>query len=216
MVSRARTTSESATAGSYPNKLGRVVLTAAEQVMGLNGLKTILTQARLQHLYAAYPANNHAREFSFEDMGRLLRALDEMYGRRTGRRLARRIGRRCFALGTTDLPLVLLLARVTFRLLPLETRLRVGLEVAARVMGRYTGHPVRLRENEEHYYWVTENCGFCWLRSCSSPCCDVLVGLVEEAVSWIARGGDFSVEETTCVALGDSSCTIQIGKQPLN
>ena len=214
MPDRAPRTSHTKETDSYPNKLGRAILTASEEVLGRNGLKAVLAHARLQHRYEAYPPNNFALEFSFDETGLLLRALDEMYGRRTGRRLARRIGQRCFALGTKDVRLVLFLSRVAFRLLPLETRLRVGLEVASRVLGRLTGHPVHVSENADHYHWTTQQCGFCWKRNHSSPCCDLVVGLLEEAVSWIGRGSGFPVRETACIAAGHGACTIEIGKQP--
>jgi hypothetical protein len=216
MPDSAQRTSDTKDGYSYPNKLGRAILTASEEVLGRNGLKAVLAQARLQHRFDAYPPNNFAREFSFEETGRLLRALDEMYGRRKGRSLARRIGQHCFAIGTRDVRFVLFLTRVAFRLLPLETRLRVGLEVTSRVVGRFTGHPVRLSENNSHYYWTTTECGFSWQRNRGSPCCDIVVGLLEETVSWIGRGTGFSVRETACIAAGHGVCTIEIGKQPLD
>jgi hypothetical protein len=213
MPDRAPGTTETKADHSYPNRMGRAILIASEDVLGRNGLRAVLAQARLHRFGEAYPPNNSAREFSFEETGRLLQGLDELYGRRTGRRLARRIGQRCFAIGARDLRLVLLLSRLAFRLLPPETRMRVGLEVASRVVGRFTGCPVRLRENRNDYYWTTQECGFSWKRRCASPCCDLVVGLLQATVNWISGENDYSVREAACIAAGDPACTIEIGRR---
>jgi hypothetical protein len=216
MPDRAAAAGETRPADSYPNKLGRIILMASEEVLGRNGLKAILAQARLQHLYDSYPPNNLAQEFSFDQAGSLFQALDEMYGRRTGRRLARRIGQRCFAIGLRQMHLVHFLSRVAFRLLPPETRMRVALEVGSRVVGKLTGHPVRLRENDGHYYCSTRKCGFCRKRRCGSPCCDVVAGILQETVGWIDTGSDFSVRETTCIGAGQPVCTFEIAERSVD
>jgi len=42
------------------------------------------------------------------------------------------------------------------------------------------------------------------------------VSLLQESLYWLSRGKVFNVEETTCVAKGDESCTIVIDKIPLS
>ena len=78
------------------------MLLAMEEVMGRNGVNAVLNLARLQHLIEKYPPNDFAKEFSFDELGQLLQALDEMYGPRGGRGLARRAGQACFKFGVTD------------------------------------------------------------------------------------------------------------------
>ena len=64
----------------FPNKMGRIILLAVEDVMGRNGVNAVLNLARLQHRIGNYPPNNFAKEFAFDELGQLLQALDEMYG----------------------------------------------------------------------------------------------------------------------------------------
>ena len=64
----------------YPNKMGRIILLAMEEVMGRNGVNAVLNLAKLKHLVNNYPPNNFDRQFLFEDLGAIQQALDEFFG----------------------------------------------------------------------------------------------------------------------------------------
>jgi hypothetical protein len=198
-----------------PNKMGRIVLLAMEEVMGRNGVNAVLNLARLQHLVGDYPPNDFVKAFSFDELGRLLQALDEMYGPRGGRGLALRAGRACFKFGIKDFGPVLGIADLVFRVLPLGMKLKVGFEVLVQTFNKFTDHLVRLEEDKQYYYWIMERCGTCQGRKSASPCCHLAVGVLEEGLYWISGGENFYVEEISCIAAGDHTCTIMIGKRPL-
>jgi hypothetical protein len=200
----------------FPNKMGRIILLSIEDVMGRNGVNAILNLARLQRHIENYPPNNFDKEFPFENVGQLLQALDEMYGPRGGRGLALRAGRSCLKLGINDFGPMLGVADLTFRVLPLGMKLKVGFEVLAQLFNRFSDHLVRLGEDEQYYYWIMARCGTCWGRTCDSPCCHLAVGILEEAVYWVSGGKNFYVEEVSCIAAGDQECTILISKRPLD
>jgi hypothetical protein len=201
---------------SLPNKMGRIVLLALEEVMGHNGVNAVLNLARLQNRIGDYPPNNFVKDFGFDELGQLLQALDEMYGPRGGRGLARRAGQACFKLGIIDFGPMLGIADLTFRILPMGMRLKVGFEVLAQVLNKYTDNVVQLREGEKHFHWVMDRCGVCWGRTSSSPCCHLAVGVLEEGLYWVSGGKSFYIEEVSCVAAGDHSCSFLIGKHPLD
>ena len=184
--------------------------------MGANGLNAVLNLARLQNRIDNYPPNDFDRGFSFEELGQLLQALDEMYGPRGGRGLALRAGRACFKFGITDFGPMLGVADITFRLLPLGMWLRIGFEVLAQMINKFTDHVVSLKEDEQYYHWIMERCGACWGRRSDAPCCHLAVGILEEVLYWISGGKSFYVEEISCIAAGDDVCTIITGKQPLD
>jgi predicted hydrocarbon binding protein len=110
---------------------------------------------------------------------------------------------------------VLGIADVAFRLLPLRIRLKVGFEVLAHISRQFSDHRVTVEEDERHFRWVAEPCGVCWGRSSEAPCCHLSVGLLEEALYWFSGSEDFYIEEVSCVASGDPTCTILVGKRPL-
>lgn len=201
---------------AFPNKMGRIVLLALEEVMGRTGVNALLNQANLRHLHGNYPPNNFDLGFSFGESSRLLGSLDEMYGPRGGRGLALRAGQACFRLGVKDFGPILGIADVAFRMMPLTMRLKVGFEVLAEVLNRFSDHKVSLVEEDERFLWVTERCGICWQRTSSSPCCHLAVGILQEALYWLSGGRNFEVEEIACIAAGGSTCTVEVKRQPLS
>jgi predicted hydrocarbon binding protein len=201
---------------AFPNKMGRIMLLAMEEVMGRNGVNAVLNLARLQHRIGDYPPNNFDKNFAFNEVGQLLQALDEMYGPRGGRGLARRAGHACFKFGIKDFGPMLGIADLTFRVLPLGMKLRVGFEVLAQTFNKFTDHLVRLGEDEQYFQWIIERCGTCWGRQTTSPCCHLALGILEEGLYWVSGGKNFYVEEIACIAMGDPACTILINKRPLD
>jgi len=215
MTEAAIAQTEEATEFLFPNKMGRIVLLGFEEVMGRNGVNAILNLARLQHRIGNYPPNNFDKGFTFDELGQLLQALDEMYGPRSGRRLARRVGQACFKLGITDFGPMLGIADVVFRVLPLGMKLKVGFEVLAQTLNKFTDQAVRLEEDDQYFYWIMDRCAMCWGRQCDGPSCHMAVGILEEGVYWVSGGKRFYVEEVSCIAAGSEACTILVGKHPL-
>jgi predicted hydrocarbon binding protein len=200
----------------FANKMGRIFYLALEEVAAGEALSGILNAARLPHRLDHYPPNNFAAEFSFKELGRVQQTLEELYGPSGGRALARKVGRACFRIGAQDLNPVLGLTDLAMRILPLRMKFKVGLEVLAQLFDRFSDHAVRLEEDEHTFGWVVERCPVCWGRRTDSPCCDLTVGLLEEGIYWISGGETFHVEEVSCIAAGDATCTVLVGKDPLN
>ncbi len=198
----------------FPNKMGRILLLAMEEVMGRNGINALLNLVNFKHLLENYPPNNFDMGFSFTESSRLMEALDEMYGMRGARGLALRIGRACFRIGVQDLGPMLGVADLAFRVMPFPMKLRVGFDAFAQVFVKFSDHRVRLEEEYETLYWIIERCGVCWQRQAATPVCHLAVGIIQEALFWLSGGRDFEVEEISCIAAGDETCTIRISKEP--
>jgi predicted hydrocarbon binding protein len=200
----------------YPNKLGRIVLMAIEEIVGHNGLNALLNLANLPHLVNNLPASNYDLGFPYEDISALQKALEDMYGPRGGRGLALRAGRACFKYGMREFGPSLGLSDLTYRLLPLNMKLKVGADVFARTFTRLTHQVIRLEEEPDAYLWVIERCPICWGRTSEVPCCHLAVGILQESLFWVSGGKNFLVDEITCIAKGDPTCTIRVLRQPLD
>ncbi|MBI4769828.1 MAG: 4-vinyl reductase [Chloroflexi bacterium] len=196
--------------------MGRIVLLAMEEVMGRNGVNAVLNLSRLNHLINNYPPNNFDMQFTFDEMGTLQKALDDMYGPRGGRGLALRAGRACFKYGVKEFGPVLGIADLAFRLLPLTMKLKVGANVFADSFNKFSDQKVSLSEEPDRLLWKIERCPVCWGRKCESPCCFLAVGILQESLFWVSGGKNFQVEEIACLARGDEACTVAIYKQPLD
>jgi hypothetical protein len=199
----------------YPNKMGRIVLQATEEILGRNGINSVLNLAELMPLINNYPPNNLDLGFSFSKLGSLQSGLEYIYGSRGGRGLALRSGRACFKYGLREFGPMLGITDITFRLLPLSTKLRVGAGIFADTFNKYTDQRVRLEEEGARFLWHIDRCPVCWGRHSDEPVCHLAVGILEEALYWVSGGKHFKVEEVLCIAKGDPTCTIVIDKQPI-
>ena len=195
--------------------MGRIILTAMEQIMGHHGVNAVLNLAHLYHLVNNYPSNNLTLGFSFEEVSAIQQTLDEMYGVRGGRGLALRAGRETWKYALKEFVPVLGITDLATRILPLGIKIKIGLEVFAETFNKFTDQRVRLGEDNRGYLWVIERCPICWGRTSESPCCHLAVGLLEQSLDWVSRGRRFLVEEVSCVACGDENCTIIISKKPI-
>jgi predicted hydrocarbon binding protein len=199
----------------YPNKMGRIVLIAIEEIMGHHGVNAVLNLANLPHLVNNYPPNNLAPGFTFSEFSAIQKTLDEMYGERGGRGLAPRAGRESWKYALTDFMPVLGITDLAMRMLPLGIKIKIGLDVFAETFNKFSDQRVRLGEDFDHYLWIIERCPICWQRKTDSPCCHLAVGLLEQALSWVSQGKRFKVAQTSCIACGDETCTIAIDKKPI-
>lgn len=200
----------------YPNQMGRIYVMAIEEVLGKNGLNAVLRQANLDSLIGNYPPNNLDREFDFADFSALDRALNDMVGPRGGRALSLRAGQAVFDQGLQGFASFVGMTDLAFRLLPLSTRLKVGLRAMAEAFSKFSDQESRIVENEDRYLFVIERCPVCWGRRADEPVCHVAAGIIMEGLKWVSEGKVYRVQETSCVARGDETCTFEVPKQPIN
>jgi predicted hydrocarbon binding protein len=200
----------------YPQKMGRIILQAMEEVLGQNGTRSVLELASLNSLLDNYPPSSSARSFSFQTVSLLQSALEQVYGPRGGRGVAVRVGRACFNYGLKEFGAQLGLTKMAFRLLPLPTKLRAGSKSFADLFNKQTDQIVRIEETELKILWNIERCPLCFGRHEAEAVCHLAVGLLQESLYWVSSGKVFNVEETACIARGDAACTVEIEKLPIS
>jgi predicted hydrocarbon binding protein len=199
----------------YPNRMGRIILLSMEEVMGRNGVNALLKLASLPSLIENYPSDTAEPAFAFSTVSNLTEMLEQAYGPHGGRGLALRIGRACFNYGVRQYSTQLGLTQMAFRLLPLPSKLHAGASAFAELFNNFTDQRVRVEEEGGTILWHIERCPLCWERKAQDPVCHLAVGLLQEALYWLSGGKVFNVEEKTCIAAGDQTCTIVIDQSPL-
>jgi len=200
----------------YPNRMGRIILLSMEEVMGRNGVNALLKLASLPSLIENYPTDTAEPAFAFSTVSNLTEMLEQAYGPHGGRGLALRIGRACFNYGVRQYSTQLGLTQMAFRLLPLPSKLHAGASAFAELFNNFTDQRVRVEEEGGTILWHIERCPLCWERKAHDPVCHLAVGLLQEALYWLSGGKVFNVEEKTCIAAGDQTCTIVIDQSPLS
>lgn len=213
----------------YPQRMGRIILLAMQEVLGQRGINSILKIAYTSGTTSLasfidqsgsfldhHPAAHYDKAFSFGTVSKLLESLEQAYGPQGGRGAALRIGRACFQYGLREYGSVLGITEMAFRLLPLSTKLQVGAKAFADLFNKQTDQRVRVEEKEGKLLWHIERCPLCWERHADQPVCHLAVGLLQESLYWLSGGKIFNVEETACIARADSACTIAIDQTPIS
>ncbi len=200
----------------YPNTMGRILILSLEEILGRNGVNSVLTVSGLHHLMSDLPPDNFDLDFPFDNIAAINQSLEDMYGPRGGRGVALRAGRATLKYGLRDFGPILRTSDQSFRLLPMHMKLSAGTEVFVKAFNDLTDQIVRLEKTPDAFLWHTERCPFCWGRSTRDPCCQFTVGILQEALYWLSGGKTFLVEEIACIGTGDEICTVRIDRQPLD
>jgi predicted hydrocarbon binding protein len=199
------------------NKFARIALQAYEEVMGKNGLNAILNLAGLGNLIDNYPPDNLERQFDFADYTAIHVGLEELYGPRGGRGLALRAGKSTFSDVLKDYGALAGVSDLAFKVLPLQTKLRIGLPAAARIFSQASDQLTSVDETDNAFIWTVHRCPTCWSRKgADKPVCYITTGLLQAMLTWVSGGLEFRVNESRCCAVGDTVCEFVIQKEPLS
>lgn len=201
----------------YANKFALIMLDALEDVLGKNGLNTILNMAHLPYLINNPPPNNLNKEFDFAEVSAINQALEEIYGPRGGRGLALRAGRATFSDSLKNFGALAGASDLAFKVLPLNTKMRIGIPSMARIFTQVSDQHSSSKEFQDHFKYTIHRCPVCWGRNgLDKPVCFIAVGLLQAGLVWLSGGKEFRVNESKCVSMGDDVCEFVIQKTPLS
>lgn len=198
------------------NKFARIYIEALKEIMGQNGLNAVLNYAGLSSLVDNYPPDNMDKAFDFAHFSMINVAMEEMYGNRGGRGLGLRAGRTTFDDFLKDYGAMAGVGDLAFRVLPLQNKVKIGLQAMAKIFTESSDQIVTVEETGETYRYQIERCPVCWGRENEgNPVCFYMVGLIQEGLKWVSGGKEFRVNEAKCSAVGDELCEFVIYKTPL-
>ncbi len=215
MISSPHTHSDSSVQFFYPNKMGRIILHAIQEMATPDEYRQILENAGLPHFEQRPPSGDLELEFPFEYVSSIQAAVEMQYGVEAGHEFNRKVGRACLGGGLREFNPLVGIADLPVRMLPLGMKLHVGFDMFAMVFNRFTNQVVTLGEDDKNYRWIIERCPVCWGRQTDVPCCHLAVGILQEGLAWTTGGKEFNVTELSCIAKGDEACIIEISKRPL-
>ena len=189
---------------------------AMEEILGSTRVNELFPLADSpEHLIKDYLPVGQDPKFPLKQISHLQAGLESAYGTQVGRGLAVRIGRVCFKHSLGEFGSELGFSDLSFRLLPLQAKLKTSNEAFAALFNAITDQQVRLVTDEKSITWQIEHCPLCRERRSDLPCCHLAVGWLQEALFWVSGGRCFEVEEQKCIASGDSACTIVIDRTPM-
>ena len=191
------------------NALVRQALISVQEVMGENGLNTVLRTSGLERYIGNLPPNDLNPAIQTSDYARLNEAIEDFYGR-GGRGMLHRVGRASFQYAVREQAALLGLAGAALKLLP--TRQRIKFILNAMVNALKKSNPqveAWVEEGGSVFAYCDASCAICHGRTSSKALCHLYIGSIGEAVKW-ATGQEFEIVETKCTAKGDPHCRFEV------
>jgi len=200
----------------YPNKIARIYLEVLEDIMGKNGLNSVLRKGGLENLIDNYPPNDLKRQFDFAEFSQLNQALDDTYGPRGGRVFALRGGKASVKAGLEAFGAAVGIGGLAMKVLPLSAKIKIGLPGMAKIFSTFSDQTSFVEDRDDRFVYVIEKCPVCWGRQSDYPICHGAVGLLQGGLHWVSGGKDFKVVQTNCKAMGHEDCRFDVYKEALN
>jgi hypothetical protein len=192
------------------NSLVRQALTSAQEVMGDNGLNTVLKTCGLDRFIGNFPPNNLEPAIQASQYAKFNEAIEAFYGR-GGKGILRRIGKASFQYGVREQAALLGVAGVALKLLPERQRIKFILNGLADALKKSNLNVnAWVDESGERLAYIESTCAICYGRHSETSICYLYSGSISEAVLW-ATGREYEITETHCLAKGDEYCRFEVG-----
>ncbi len=199
----------------YPNRIALAFFSAMDDVMGPNGLNSLLNIADMTNYLQNPPPDDLKRQFDFAAVASMNAALEEMYGTRGGRGMALRIGQKAFAFSLKDFGALRAINHPAFRNLPLNKRIDYGLGGLAAVLTNFSDQKSYVENNDNAILFTSEISPFSWGRTAEKPVCHMMAGIILECLRWASNGYQFYVREVECTATGHERCVFRVNKHAI-
>ena len=191
------------------NALVRQALISAEEVMGENGLNTVLRTSGLERYIGNYPPDDLEPAIKTSDYAHLNEVIEEFYGR-GGRGMLLRIGKASFQYAVREQAALLGIAGVALKVLPVKQRIKFILNALVNALKKSNPQvDAWVEETDGVFAYCDATCAICHDRTHTEAICHLYIGSIGEAVLW-ATGQEFKIVETLCTAKGDPHCRFEV------
>lgn len=197
------------------NFVMRIYLDTIQNVVGSNGLKSILNYAHLEKYIDNFPPYDNNLEIPVEELRTLFGSLYELFGGKGVRGLQLRVGRENARIGIEKRSKLAKPLMMAARLVPKTKKMRLLLEkVVEQSIQRFPSKmdvPVELQEEEDYFFIIYRDRYESEEVVSQQPVCNVFVGNLQYALKWIT-GCEHEVEEMECRAMGYPADVFRISK----
>jgi predicted hydrocarbon binding protein len=192
-----------------PNQFFNLAFVTVEEILGKNGLNSILNYAKIPHYVGNYPPNTIDLEHPSSDFTRFVSGMVEVIGEKGARSIMLRAGLRAFEIMIKEMPGLFALEGVEIQ----KTSESGLFEEYVRIMSIMVEASNQILGEGLHKHYTTDEgwcqeispCYWCMGLKTGAPVCHGEVGFELGIARWIL-GKDARVEETHCIAKGDPVC----------
>lgn len=198
------------------NFVMRIYLETIQNIVGVNGLKSILNYGHLEKYNGFFPPNNAELAIPLEELRALFYSLYELFGSKGVRGLQLRVGRENARIGIEGRSAIAKPLKAAARLVPEEKKMRLLLKKTVEQSEEiYTWNldkpSVELLEEDDCFLIIHRDRFESEEIISNTPVCNVFVGNLQYAIEWIT-GHPHEVKEIECRAMGDPADVFRISK----
>jgi V4R domain len=198
----------------HSNLLTYSILSTLEDVLGANGLVTLLRYANLDELVNYMPPKNLDDGVDFADISSVFQAVEEIYGVRGGHALLTRCGRKTFEAYRDNFAPLMNFLTLELKLVPHEKRVKHGIDFTLKLLTRTGTQHLTCLDSDDDLVYQIENNSACYGRpKTDHAVCHMTVGGIQGILHWASSGEDHQVVESLCAARGDPYCEFHVSKE---
>lgn len=197
----------------FPNSVARIFMVSMEEVLGKNGLNTVLNQAGQAVFIDNYPPNDTEKEFDYSYFSSIAAALEDVYGNRGARMMAARSGNLVFNQMIKDFGEPFNIHDSGFQAQPLSEKISAGIMIIRGMFSNTKEEPF-VRLDSGHFLYSVHYCPACWGRTTNEPTCYLIASILQASLRWVTGGLEFNIAQTHAHSCGDATCDFEIPPEP--
>lgn len=198
------------------NYIFRKWLETLQDIVGKNGLKSILNYAHLEQYIDNFPPDNDELVIPVTHIQELYKAIIDLFGQKGSFGLQFNVGRKVMENLIGGLPAVTIPLKAATKLISKSRKMRLALEKfmdqslerAPTTMGK---DRYELIEEDEYFIFVDRDYEGSQGITADQPICGYLLGMLHFSIEWIT-GHPHKIEEIECRAMGDPADKFKIWK----
>ncbi|MBN1883641.1 MAG: hypothetical protein JW885_15845 [Deltaproteobacteria bacterium] len=189
----------------------RTMLLGVREIVGENGLKTILNRAGIPVRADDLPPNNlDISEVKISDCAKYENAIRDIYGERGARAILFNVGIAQALAGIEENSELAEATLKAFEGMENTECIRIVLATAAAGVSEQIGTEIIVSEDGDAFFYEDTVCNHCFGMSVDQPICHMARGFVYALVRWATRSDDYEAVQTKCAGMGDESCVIRV------
>lgn len=195
------------------NKAYRVILLGVIEIVGENGLKSVLNYSGLTKYINNLPPNDNEKTGPrISEVAKLSEGIEEIYGIKGARAILFRVGRMQARWGVDENPDIAQAALTAMSGMSENDRAKIVLNYTADTISKQLNTETWIEQEGDVFFYKDKAATHCFNRKSDVPVCHTTAGFVAGLVAWAVANSEWKVEETGCMAMGEPLCTYQIAK----
>jgi predicted hydrocarbon binding protein len=196
------------------NKALRVILMGVIEIIGENGLKSVLNYSGLTKYIGNLPPNNSEKEdCRISEVTRMGEGIEEIFGKNGARAILFRVGRVQAVRGLEENPEIAKSAQTAMAGMSESDKAKVILTYTADTLSKQLNTKCWIEQDGDVFFYKDGAVTHCFNRKSDVPVCHTGAGFLAGLVDWAVGNNSWKVEETQCAAMGEPLCTYRIYRE---